>query len=172
MRISIPEKSVYYYDQSQKDDPVLLCWFPRQILENKVKNESVSKKILMDYPDGLDMEVHDEEFVRFQEKYGLKMPYDAVEILVNFEAFQRSRKVKTWGSIDAEALETSEITDAPLAKVKFPKGSLLGAVVRNGEVIIPRGDTVIMPKDRLIIFTLRKVVPQLEKLLTVKLEYF
>ncbi|MFZ7112864.1 MAG: Trk system potassium transporter TrkA [Desulfatiglandales bacterium] len=75
-------------------------------------------------------------------------------------------------AIEAEALETSDIVNIPLYKVKFPKGALIGAVVRGDEIIIPRGDTVIRPKDRLIIFTLKKVLPKLEKLLTVKLEYF
>ncbi len=75
-------------------------------------------------------------------------------------------------AIEAEALETSEIVNKPLKTVPFPKGSLLGAIVRGDEIIIPRGDSVVQPGDRLIIFTLRKVVPKLEKLLTVKLEYF
>ena len=75
-------------------------------------------------------------------------------------------------AIEAEALETSDIVNMPLSKVKFPKGALLGAIVRGEEVIIPRGDSVVRPKDRLIIFALQKVVPKLEKLLTVKLEYF
>ncbi|MBN1104504.1 MAG: Trk system potassium transporter TrkA, partial [Deltaproteobacteria bacterium] len=75
-------------------------------------------------------------------------------------------------AIEAEALETSDIVNIPLAQVKFPKGALVGAVVRGEEIIIPRGDTVIRPKDRLIIFALQKVVPKLEKLLTVKLDFF
>jgi trk system potassium uptake protein TrkA len=75
-------------------------------------------------------------------------------------------------AIEAEALESSDLVNLPLSKVKFPKGSLVGAIVRNDEIIIPLGDSVIQPKDRLIIFTLRKEVPKLEKLLTVKLEYF
>jgi trk system potassium uptake protein TrkA len=75
-------------------------------------------------------------------------------------------------AIEAEALESSDLVNLPLSKVKFPKGSLVGAIVRNDEIIIPLGDSVIKPKDRLIIFTLRKEVPKLEKLLTVKLEYF
>jgi len=75
-------------------------------------------------------------------------------------------------AIEAEALQTSDIVNIPLSRVRFPKGALIGAVVRGDEVIIPRGDTVIRPKDRLIIFTLRTVVPKLEKLLTVRLEYF
>ena len=75
-------------------------------------------------------------------------------------------------AIEAEALETSKIVNVPLSKVSFPKGALLGAIVRDGEIIIPRGDSVVEPKDRLIIFTLREAVPKLEKLLTVRLEYF
>ena len=75
-------------------------------------------------------------------------------------------------AIEAEALETSDLVNLPLAKVKFPKGALVGAIVRGDEIIIPRGDSVIKPKDRLIILTVQKVLPKLEKLLTVKLDYF
>jgi trk system potassium uptake protein TrkA len=75
-------------------------------------------------------------------------------------------------AIEAEALETSDIVNVPLAKVKFPKGALVGAIVRGDEIIIPRGDSIIKPKDRLIILTVQKVLPKLEKLLTVKLDYF
>jgi len=75
-------------------------------------------------------------------------------------------------AIEAEALETSELVNKPLSKVKFPRGALVGAIVRDDEIIIPLGSTVIRPKDRLIIFSLQEVVPKLEKFLTVKLEYF
>jgi trk system potassium uptake protein TrkA len=75
-------------------------------------------------------------------------------------------------AIEAEALDTSDIVNVPLSRVKFPKGAIVGAIVRGEEIIIPRGDTVIIPKDRLIIFALEKAIPKLEKLLTVKLEYF
>jgi trk system potassium uptake protein TrkA len=75
-------------------------------------------------------------------------------------------------AIEAEALETSDIVNVPLSKVKFPKGAIVGAIVRGDEIIIPRGDSIIVPKDRLIIFSLQEVIPKLEKLLTVKLEYF
>ena len=75
-------------------------------------------------------------------------------------------------AIEAEAMETSRITDKPLAKVKFPKGAIVGAIIRGVDIIIPRGDSIVRPKDRLIIFALKKALPKLEKLLTVKLEYF
>ena len=75
-------------------------------------------------------------------------------------------------AIEAEALDTSDIVNVPLSQIKFPKGAIVGAIVRGEEIIIPRGDSVIIPKDRLIIFALEKAIPKLEKLLTVKLEYF
>ena len=75
-------------------------------------------------------------------------------------------------AIEAEALETSDIVNIPLSKVKFPKGAIVGAIVRGKQIIIPRGDDIILPGDHLIIFALQQVVPKLEKLLTVKLEYF
>lgn len=75
-------------------------------------------------------------------------------------------------AIEAEALETSDIVNIPLSKVKMPKGALVGAIVRGENIIIPRGDSIIRPKDHLIIFTLHRELPKLEKLLTVKLEYF
>lgn len=75
-------------------------------------------------------------------------------------------------AIEAEALETSDIVNLPLSRVKMPKGAIVGAIVRGDEIIIPRGDSVIRPRDHLIIFALQEVLPKLEKLLTVKLEYF
>ncbi len=75
-------------------------------------------------------------------------------------------------AIEAEALETSEIVNVPLSKVKFPKGAILGTIVRGEDIIIPHGDSIIKPQDHLIIFALQQVVPKLEKLLTVKLDYF
>ena len=75
-------------------------------------------------------------------------------------------------AIEAEALETSDIVNTPLAKVNFPPGAILGAIVRGEEIIIPQGDTIVLPHDRIIIFAPQQVLPRLEELLTVKLEYF
>ena len=75
-------------------------------------------------------------------------------------------------AIEFEALETSDIVNTPLSKVKFPKEAIVGAIVRGEEVIIPRGHNVIKPHDHLIIFALKGAIPKLEKLFTVKLEYF
>ncbi len=74
--------------------------------------------------------------------------------------------------IETVALETSDIVNRPIRELKFPKGALIGAVVRNGDVIIPGGDDVILPEDRVVIFALQSSIPKVEKALMVKLEYF
>jgi trk system potassium uptake protein TrkA len=74
--------------------------------------------------------------------------------------------------IEIEALETSDIVNKPLSEIKFPKEAIVGAIVRGEEIIIPRGRNTIKPQDHLIIFALKGAIPKLEKLFTVKLEYF
>jgi len=81
-------------------------------------------------------------------------------------------KAEAVEAIEFEALETSDIVNTPLSKVKFPKGAIVGAIVREEEIIIPRGHNMIKPHDHLIIFALKDAIPKLEKLFTVKLEYF
>ncbi|MCB2102325.1 MAG: Trk system potassium transporter TrkA [Rhodobacterales bacterium] len=74
--------------------------------------------------------------------------------------------------IEAEALETSSLVGAPLKDVNLPNGVLVGAIVRNGDVISPRGNTVIQAKDRVVLFATSDAVRKVEKLFSVQLEYF
>jgi trk system potassium uptake protein TrkA len=74
--------------------------------------------------------------------------------------------------IEAIALETSDITNNPLKKISFPKGAILVCIVREGQVMIPAGDSIVRPGDRMILFAVRHAVKKLEKLLTVKLDFF
>jgi len=74
--------------------------------------------------------------------------------------------------LEAVALETSDIVGKPLRQIPFPKSALVVAIIRGDEVIIPTGDSVILPEDRIIIFSTRQSIPRVEKALTVKLEYF
>lgn len=74
--------------------------------------------------------------------------------------------------MEAEALETSDIVGKPLRNSSLPKGSLIIGIIREGHVLIPSGDSVIEPGDRIIIFAKRQVVSRIERILTVKLEFF
>lgn len=75
-------------------------------------------------------------------------------------------------AFEAIALETSDLVGRPLRKVAFPKGAIVGALVRGSEVIIPNGSTVIQTGDRVMIFALTTAIHEVEKALMVKLEYW
>lgn len=49
--------------------------------------------------------------------------------------------------------ENSKVTGIPLFKMKRKKGLLIGAVIRNDKLIIPDGQTQILPGDSVIIVT-------------------
>jgi len=74
--------------------------------------------------------------------------------------------------IEAEALETSSLVGTPLREARMPVGVIVGAVVRDSEIIIPRGDTVIEVGDRVIMFALADAVRQVEKMFSVRLDFF
>jgi len=74
--------------------------------------------------------------------------------------------------LEAVALETSDIVGRPLMQVKFPSGALVIGIVRGEEVIVPSGESVILPGDRIIIFATCRAVAKVEKILAVKLEFF
>jgi len=74
--------------------------------------------------------------------------------------------------MEAVALETSDIVGKPLDRLSIPKGVLITGIIRDDQVIIPRGDSVIEPGDKIIIFAMRQAIPKIEKILSVKLEFF
>lgn len=52
----------------------------------------------------------------------------------------------------------------PLRELSELRDAVVGAVVRDGEVLIPTGDTVMLPDDHLIVFALPEAVPRVEAL--------
>ncbi len=74
--------------------------------------------------------------------------------------------------IEAEVLETSPLTGKPLRDIKLPAGIIVGAIVRGESVIIPRGDSVVNANDRVIIFAAAGMVKKVEKMFSVRLEFF
>ena len=59
-----------------------------------------------------------------------------------------------------------------MRSVHLPAGTLVGAVIRGEQVIIPRGDTIIQVHDRVIMFALAEVVKKVEKMFAVRADYF
>jgi trk system potassium uptake protein TrkA len=74
--------------------------------------------------------------------------------------------------IEAEALETSALVNTALKDVNLPAGVLLGAIVRDTEIITPRGNTVVQVGDRVVLFAAADQVRNVEKMFSVELEFF
>jgi trk system potassium uptake protein TrkA len=74
--------------------------------------------------------------------------------------------------IEAEAMETSSLVGVPLSETELPDNVLVGAVVRDGEVIVPRSDTIIQANDRVVLFAAAESVREVEKMFSVRLEFF
>lgn len=75
-------------------------------------------------------------------------------------------------AIEAVALDTSDLVNKPIRKIKFPKHAIIGAILRDNELIVPNGDSVISPGDHVIVFALSSAITSVEKMLMVKLEYW
>jgi trk system potassium uptake protein TrkA len=70
---------------------------------------------------------------------------------------------------EAEFLELvahadNPIVRKPLSEVNFPKGAVVGSVIRGPRVIVPRGETQVQPGDRVVVFALPKAVEAVEKM--------
>jgi trk system potassium uptake protein TrkA len=74
--------------------------------------------------------------------------------------------------IEVEALETSGLVGPPLREAKLPQGVIVGAIVRDNEIVIPRGDTVVRTGDRVVLFAAAGAVKKVEKMFAVRLEFF
>lgn len=74
--------------------------------------------------------------------------------------------------IEAEALETSGIVNKALREARFPDGVIVGAIVRGEKVIVPRAETVIRAGDRVILMAAAAAIKSVEKMFSVRLEYF
>jgi len=74
--------------------------------------------------------------------------------------------------IEAEVLSTSPIAGQRIRDIAFPEGVLIGGVLKNGEMIKPRGETRIDDGDIIALFALTKDVPEVERLLQVSIDFF
>ncbi len=67
--------------------------------------------------------------------------------------------------MEVEIKESSAFAGKTLYDFELPKKTLIGAIIRDNDVIIPSGEDKILQNDKLIIFTRRESIKQVEKLL-------
>jgi len=68
--------------------------------------------------------------------------------------------------LEARVGSRSKLSGKLLREAKIPHATLIGAIIRGDQAIIPSGSDSIYPDDKLIIFTLRESVKDVEKILT------
>ena len=74
--------------------------------------------------------------------------------------------------IEAVPTDNSAIILKPLKNIALPKGVLVTGIIRGERVMIPSGESVINPNDRIIIFAKKQAIQKLDKILPVKTDYF
>lgn len=104
MTIKTPKKIVYY-PASRNEPDQLMCWIPYEELKKMVDKNRVDKNILTDYPDGLEIEITDEELKYFYEKYELKLKGEPKSLLLAYEYLREKKMIKTLGYINSKNLD-------------------------------------------------------------------
>jgi len=74
--------------------------------------------------------------------------------------------------LEAEALKTSAIVNTPLRELNFPKQSVVAAIIRGEQVIIPNGYSVIAAGDHVLMVAMAESLTDVEGMFEVSLEFF
>ncbi len=88
--------------------------------------------------------------------------------ILRFVRYEQTVSVVSIFESAVEAIENVVVSESYVANklikdIKFPRGCLVGGIVREDEVIIPKGEDMIMPGDRLIVFTLHENLKKLKE---------
>jgi len=66
--------------------------------------------------------------------------------------------------IEFKLKDSLGILGKPLRTLQFPEGAIVGAIFRHGEAEIAGGDSVLLARDRVVVFALPHAVPAVERL--------
>jgi len=66
--------------------------------------------------------------------------------------------------IEYIATSGSRVTQKPLKDLKFPRSAVIGAILHDGRLTIPNGETRIQPGDRSVVFALPDALAELDRL--------
>lgn len=74
--------------------------------------------------------------------------------------------------IEAEAISTSNVLGKTVGEINIPRNLIIGAIIRDEKILMPREDMIIKVHDRVILMVTGPAVKRFEKLFAVRLEYF
>ena len=117
-------------------------------------------------------EVENLEYIKLAERMGVDAVVNKKLItagrIFKFTLSNKVRFVKYMSGTNAEVLEyivapDTAITKKPLKDMNFPKGAIIGGVIRGNESFIAVGDTLIQAYDRVAVFSLPEVVKDVDR---------
>lgn len=74
--------------------------------------------------------------------------------------------------IEVEAVDNSSVLGQTVAGIGMPKGSIIGAMIREDEVIIPREDEIIALGDRILVLCMLEDVKKVDAIFSERQDYF
>lgn len=74
--------------------------------------------------------------------------------------------------IEAQVLSTSPVAGKRIRDAGFPEGAIVAAVMSGDRVVLPHGDLLIKPDDRVVVFALSRQVRQIERMFRVSVDFF
>lgn len=118
--------------------------------------------------------IHKMEYMALVERVGLDAAVSprisAANAILRYVRKARVSSVATLKGSGAEAMETvvgenAKVAGRPLRDLKLPSGALIGAIVRDDRVIMPRGGDALEPGDHAIVFAVPEARAAIEKML-------
>lgn len=117
--------------------------------------------------------IHKFEYLRLVSRVGIDAAVSprvsTVNAILRYIRRGRVMTVASLSGIDAEAIEfkveeSSRAAGQALRDLDFPEGGVVGTILRDEEIIIPRGDDRLLPGDEVIVFALPEAIADVEKL--------
>ncbi|MEQ9401932.1 MAG: Trk system potassium transporter TrkA [Longimicrobiales bacterium] len=117
--------------------------------------------------------IHKFEYLRLVPRVGIDASVSprmaTVNAILRYVRRGRVMTVASLAGIDAEAIEfrvdaASRVAGRSLRDLHFPKGSVVGTILRDDEILIPRGDDRIEAGDEVIVFALPDAIAEIEAL--------
>ena len=115
--------------------------------------------------------VHKFEYLRLVPRVGIDASVSprmaTVNAILRYVRRGRVMTVASLTGIEAEAIEFRVDEGSPAAgkqlkDLHFPKGAVVGTIVRGEEVVVPRGEDRITVGDEVIVFGLPEAIPDIE----------
>ena len=155
------------YDEGIRESDAFVALTSRD--ENNVLACVVAKKFGVQHTIA---EVENIEYIRLAEEMGVGSVINKKLItagrIFKFTLSGKARFVRYMTGTNAEVIEYTVAPGAPVTRgavkdLDFPRGAIIGGVIRGNDAFIAVGDTVIEPYDRVAIFAMPETIKEIDR---------